>query len=67
MIRVNLFDTIPKWGLVKNVFYYFKFHWDFIDYNVNVCIYCFEILILTYSDFTFDNASFGLRNRSGFK
>ena len=24
--------------------------------NVDACIYCFEILILLYSDFTFDNA-----------
>ena len=23
--------------------------------NVDACIYCFEILILPYSDFTFDN------------
>ena len=27
---------------------YFQFHWDFIDFNVNTCIYCFEILILKY-------------------
>ena len=40
---------------------------DFIDYNVNACIYCFEILILTYSDFTFVNVNFDLRKRSGFK
>ena len=30
-------------------------------------MYCFEILILTYSDFTFDNVNFDLRKRSGFK
>ena len=46
---------------------YFQFHWDFIDFNVNACMYCFEILILTYPDFTFDNVDFDLRNRSGFK
>ena len=46
---------------------YFQFHWDFIDYNVNACIYCFEILTLTYFDFTFDNVNFDLRKRSGFK
>ena len=46
---------------------YFSFHWDFIDYNANACIYCFKILILTYSDFTFDNVNFDLRKRSGFK
>ena len=46
---------------------YFLFHWDFIDYNANACIYCFKILILTYSDFTFDNVNFDLRKRSGFK
>ena len=46
---------------------YFLFHWDFIDYNENACIYCFEILILTDSDFTFDNVNFDLRKRSGFK
>ena len=46
---------------------YFQFHWDFIDYNANACIYCFEILILTHSDFTFDNVNFDLRKRSGFK
>ena len=27
---------------------YFQFHWDFIDFNVNACRYCFEILILKY-------------------
>ena len=27
---------------------YFQFHWDFIDFNVNACIYRFEILILKY-------------------
>ena len=39
----------------------------FIDYNVNTCIYCFEIFILTYSYFTFDNVKFDFRKRSGFK
>ena len=29
-----------------------------MDYNVNVCIYCFESVILTYSDFIFDNVNF---------
>ena len=45
----------------------FQFNQDFIDYNVNACIYHFEILILTYSDFTFDNVNFDLRKLSGFK
>ena len=45
----------------------FYFRSDFIDYNVNICIYCFEILILTYSDTTFDYVNFYLRKRSGFK
>ena len=40
---------------------------DFIDYNVYACIYCFEILILNYSDFTYVNVNFDLRKRSGFK
>ena len=31
------------------------------------CIFCFKILILTYSDFTFDNVNFDLRKRSAFK
>ena len=30
-------------------------------------MYFFEILILTYSDFTFDNVDFDLQKRSGFK
>ena len=47
-IRVNLFDTI---------------HWDFINYNVNVCVYFFEILIVIYSDFTFDKVNFDLLKR----
>ena len=38
-----------------------------MDYNVNAGIYCFEILILTYSDFTFDNVNFHLWKRSGFE
>ena len=46
---------------------YFQFHWDFIDYNANACIYCFEILILTYSDFTFATVIFDRRKPSGFK
>ena len=46
---------------------YFQFHWDFIDYNGNACIYCFGILILSYSDFTFDNVNFDLRKHSGLK
>ena len=46
---------------------YFFFHWGFVDYNVNAGIYCFETLILTYSDFTFDNLSSDLRKGSGFK
>ena len=46
---------------------YFYFHWDFIDCNGNACIYCFEILILTYSDFTFDNVNFDSRKRAGLK
>ena len=29
--------------------------------NANACIYCFEILLLTYSDFTFGNVNFDLR------
>ena len=32
--------------------------------NVTACIYCFDLLILTYSDFTFDNDNFDLRKRS---
>ena len=44
----------------KMFFNYFQFHWDFIDYNANAWIYRFEILILTYSDFTFDNVNFDL-------
>ena len=40
---------------------------DFIDFNVNTCICCFEILILTHSDFTFGNVNFALRKRSDFK
>ena len=39
---------------------YFQFHWGFIDYNANACIYCFEIFILTYSDFAFDNVNFNI-------
>ena len=55
-------------GSLRKMFLnYFYFHWDFIDYNVNVCIYCFDILVLTYFDFTFDNVNFDLRKRSGFK
>ena len=46
---------------------YFQFNWDFIDYNANACVYCFEILISTYSDFNFENVNFDLRKRSGFK
>ena len=37
------------------------FHWDFMDYTANACIFCFETLIFTYSDFTFDNVNFDLR------
>ena len=39
---------------------YFYFYWGLIDYNANACICCFETLILTYSDFTFDNVNFEL-------
>ena len=42
-------------------------HWDFIDYNANACIHCYEILILTYSNFTFDNVNIDLQKRSGLK
>ena len=35
--------------------------------NVTACIYCFDLLILTYSGFTFDNDNFDLRKRLGFK
>ena len=45
----------------------FQLHWDFIDYSANACTYCFEILILTYSDFTFADVNIDLRKRSGFK
>ena len=51
----------------KNVFKLLEFHWDFINYNADTCMYCFEILILTCSDFTFDNVNFDLRKRLGFK
>lgn len=43
------------------------FHWHFVDFNVNVRIYCSEILILSYSDFTLYNVNFDLGKRSGFK
>ena len=35
--------------------------------DANACIYCFEILTLAYSNFTFDNVNFDLRKRSGFQ
>ena len=69
----TLFDTqleltSSEMGSPRKMFLnYFLFHWDFIDYNVNACMYCLEILVLTYSDFTFDNVNFDLRKRSGFK
>ena len=60
--------TLSRNGSRRKMFLnYFKFHWGFIDYNVNACIYCFEIVILTYSNFTFDNVNFDLRKHSGFK
>ena len=58
LIGVNLFDTFSKWRHVER---YFKITFSFI-----ACIYCFDILILTYSDFTFDKGNFDLRKRSGF-
>ena len=30
-------------------------------------MFCFEILILAYSDFTFDNKNIDLRKHAGFK
>ena len=39
---------------------YIQFHWDFIDYNGTGFINCFEISMLTYSDFTFVNVNFDL-------
>ena len=51
----------------ENLFKLLLDSWDFIDYNANACVYCFEILILTYSDFTFDNVNFDLQKFSGFK
>ena len=39
---------------------YIQFHWDFIDYNGNGFINCFEISLLTCSDFTFVNVNFDL-------
>ena len=54
------FSTWPHVGILS-------IDWDFINYNTNACIYCFETLILTYSDFTCDNVNFDLRKYSGFK
>ena len=34
----------------KTFLNYFQYHWDFINYDANAFINCFEILILTYSD-----------------
>ena len=53
--------------ITLNVYKLLLVHWDFIDYNAKACIYCFEILILTYSDVNFDNVNFDLQKRSVFK
>ena len=55
---MNIFQKVKKKGPAGTFF---------IDYNVDACIYCIEILILTYFDFAFDNVNSDLRNRSGFK